>query len=61
MAKLKVATLRCSSCKRTRRFTGRDVKEILAKIDASGWVDYPSKEKTIAARCPRCYAAWNPE
>jgi hypothetical protein len=58
MPKVKTLILRCTSCKRTRKFTGRNANEIVPKIDRSGWHDYLDAEGNIVGRCPRCSAAW---
>ena len=57
---MKTLTLHCV-CGMTRTFKGRDAKEVIAAIDASGWNDYPDKKKEYGkghapGLCPECEA-----
>ncbi len=43
--------LSCRSCSRIKIFRGKDVKEVIRKIDESGWIDRPQEQGNS---CPDC-------
>jgi len=47
---MKSITLICKCGKEIKIF-GKDVKEIMEKIDDSGWTDMPRPEKDICQEC----------
>lgn len=51
---MKSIVLKCYICKKRAGFVGEDIKEILEKIDNSGWHDEPRLQN--ADQCPEC---WN--
>lgn len=59
---MKVLILDCVDCHKTKRICAVTVDALLAKIDASEWVDLPNdpgahQRLHQAARCPACYVA----
>lgn len=50
---MKVLKLGCVDCGKSLVLCGKDVDEIIRKIEESDWHDFPTKDG-IGARCPPC-------
>jgi hypothetical protein len=48
---MKTLTLKCVECHKIARFTGKNVDEIIAKIDKAKWRDRPKPDGDL---CPDC-------
>ena len=44
----------CSLCNKVNILFGKDLGEIINKLDNSGWVDSPNGDKGIKYTCPDC-------
>lgn len=54
---MKLLTRVCCKCRTVRSFEGEDVKEVLAAIDAAGWIDRPDEYGDLCAECAKKEAA----
>ncbi len=57
---MKYLTQRCRDCENILDVKGKDVDEIIAGIDKSGWLDFPETDhlkslgRRISYLCPEC-------